>query len=107
MIAEMRIAKWPAWSPLGMASRIRASLIVASYEIQFRCQKLTFDTQRPFCADQFLWGLGVRYLTAAWRRIGFVLDLLFDASADVGEWFVGILSLARQEVRSPRRSSNC
>lgn len=105
MIAGMRIAKWAVLSPLGMASRIHARLVVASYEIQGRYHKLTFDAQRPLCADQFFWGLGVRFLTVAWRSIRCVLDLLFDASADVGEWFVRLPSLAGHKVGSPRPTS--
>ena len=50
-------------------------------------------------------GLAVQFAMAAWGGIRCVLDLLFDASADVGEWFVRLPSLAGHKVGSPRPSS--
>src|SRR5580658_4778855 len=90
---------------LGMASQIYAGLVVAGYEAQGRCCDLNFDARRPLSLDQLLVSLGVRCLAAFWGSMREVLDLLFEASVDIGEWFSGPLSINLHKARSLRGSS--
>jgi len=104
MIAIMRMARWQTLKLLGMAGPLYACLVVAGYEVQGRCCKLTLDARRRFCREQLFVSFGIRFLAAVWRSIRRVLDLLFEASADVGEWFAGLLGLNLEDLQSLPRS---
>jgi hypothetical protein len=104
MIAAINMARGKATKVLAMAGQIYAGLIVAGYEVQGRYCDLN-DARRPFSFDQLFMSLGVRCLAAVWGSLREELDLLFRASADLGEWVLRILILDLCKVRILRRPS--
>jgi hypothetical protein len=44
--------------------------------------------------------LGVKVLKACLRIARIVLNMLLEASAEVGEWFIGLIPAVQESVRS-------
>lgn len=82
----------------GMASQKYRSLLLASYEIHCRhYPKLSFDVRCPACLGKLCAGLGLRFWALVRHCLHWVSGHLFEASADTGEWFAGLLDIELSE----------
>ncbi len=63
-------------------------LVLMAYATEGSRYELTFDPRQPFrSTKRILVGLGVRAAAAILRMGKAALDILFETSAQVGEWF--------------------
>ena len=103
MVSEFRLITFEAINVV-VASLTMAYIVLVflGYATEGAHYEIRFDARRPvMTAKRLLVGLGVRF--AAWMlRIGqLLLDPLFEASAEIGDWFA---DHAGQEIRESIRS---
>jgi hypothetical protein len=103
VVSEFGTIKYEAFY-LGVASMVVAYIVLVflGYASEGPNYEIRLDTRRPvMTARRILVGLGVRF-AARMLRIGqFLLNPLFEASAEVGDWFA---DHASPEVRERIRS---
>ncbi len=68
---------------------VYAGLVVAGYAAEGPHFQLKFDAHAPLrSVERLAVGAGVRLIGLVKRGAQPALDLLYDASADVGEWYL-------------------
>ena len=102
MVAIMKIAIKEASNLLGMASSRRMNIEVEVYEFYYPHCDHTFDARCPVWPKQFVVGLGNGILGIVWQASRWVMDTLFEASAEVGEWFAGALNIELPDALAVR-----
>jgi hypothetical protein len=83
------------------AAAIYAGVVLIRYRTDRPRYRLSFELRNPARSVQHLavW-LGVKVFDACLRFAGAILNLLLEASAEVGEWFMRHSPTVRQSIRS-------
>jgi hypothetical protein len=83
------------------AGGIYAGMVLMRYRTEGPPYRLSFELRDPARSVQHLvvW-LGVKVLDACLRFAGAVFNMLLEASAEVGEWFMRRSPAVRQSMRS-------
>jgi hypothetical protein len=89
------------WQALGIFSITSAvmyvGLVILGYVTEGPRYQMRLDSTKPFRSfGRLLLGLGVAVIALLHRLGNAVLDPLFEASAQVGEWFTGQSSAETQ-----------
>lgn len=103
MFEEIGALSHFALNILGIAGTgLYAGLVAVGYVTEGPSYHFGFDVRNPFrCAERLLVGLGVRATGTLLKLAQSTLDMLFEASAEVGEWFTRRTTPAIQEhIRS-------
>jgi hypothetical protein len=83
------------------AGALYAGMVLMRYRTDGPHHRLSFDLRDPARSVQhFLVWLGVKVLKACLRIARIVLNMLLEASAEVGEWFIGLIPAVQESVRS-------
>jgi hypothetical protein len=91
------LLSWLAFSALALY----AGVVVMKYRTDGLCYRLGFELEDPARSLQHLavW-LGVKALQGCLRMAGAILNLLLEASADVGEWLIRFSPGVQESIRS-------
>jgi hypothetical protein len=91
------LLKWLAVA----AGAIYAGMVPMRYRTDGPHYRLSFELRDPARSAQHLvvW-LGVKVLEACLRFAGAILNMLLEASAEVGEWFMRRSPTVQQSIRS-------
>ena len=83
------------------AVALYAWMVLMRYRSDGPHYRLSLDPQDPARSLQHLavW-LGVRVLEGCLRMARVILNLLLEASADVGEWFIRLSPSVQESIRS-------
>jgi hypothetical protein len=83
------------------AGAIYAGMVLMRYRTDRPHFRLSFQLRDPARSVQHLvvW-LGVKVFDACLRLVGAILNMLLEASAEVGEWFLRRSPTVQQSVRS-------
>ena len=88
---------------LGMESSAFPGLAVVGQEIPYH--QTAISSRRPFHLENVLRILGLGLLSGAWCCTRWIMDQLFEASADAGDWFGALLGIDLDNLRTPRPST--
>ena len=88
------------WLAFG-AGMIYAGMVLMRYRTDGPHYRLSFQLQEPARSVQGLvvW-LGVRALGGCLRIARLILNMLLEASAEVGEWYIRVRPAAWESIRS-------
>lgn len=79
-------------------SSLYAAVVAVGYASEGPEYKIHFDSEHPVrSAQRLVVGVGVRFVAAVVGKIQTLLDFLFEASAEVGDWLLNRSSSKLQE----------
>ena len=98
MIAMIRIVGWQmVYFSAISAAIFYIGLVILGYATEGPHYQIKFDLADPIrSTERLLVGIGVRALAASLHVAGVILDPLFEASAEIGEWFTKLGSAETQ-----------
>lgn len=98
MIAMIGIVGWQIINLLAIASALLyIGLVILGYATEGPRYQIKFDLADPIRSmERLLVGIGVIALAAFLYAVGVLLDPLFEASAEIGEWFTNLGSAETQ-----------
>ena len=98
MIAMMGMVGWHIINYLAIAGALLyIGLVILGYATEGRNYQVRFGFADPIrSTERLMVGTGVRVLSASLYAAGVLLDPLFEASAEVGEWLTHLASAETQ-----------
>lgn len=98
MIAMIGMVGWQIIYVLAVASALLyTGLVILGYATEGPNYQMKFDLGDPIWSTERLFvGIGVRALSAFLYAAGVLLDPLFEASAEIGEWLTNLGSAETQ-----------
>ena len=100
MYLSMAFGHLLTWLPVA-AGALYAGMVLMRYRTDGPHYRLSFELRDPARSVQHLlvW-LGVKVLEACLRIARAILNILLEASAEVGEWFIRHSPAVQESVRS-------
>jgi len=98
MIAIMGTVGWQIIYVLAAASALfYIGLVILGYATEGPHYQIKFSLAEPIrSTERLMVGIGVRALSAFLYASGMLLDPLFEASAEIGDWFTNLGSAETQ-----------
>jgi len=98
MFAIIEMVSWQIIYVLAIASALLyLGLVILGYATEGPQYQIKFEFAEPIrSTERLLVGIGVRCLSVFLRAAGALLDPLFEASAEIGEWLTNLGSAETQ-----------